>query len=322
MGSWGSVSAGQVVTACASRARWHVVVALLAGVALGGCQKVAGDDCDKNSDCGERLSCVDGKCTLLMAEGKPCAKDAHCKEGLTCLEERCFARRGEAAPCERTVQCEEGLICHGEQCRSTSTIERSEKERAVRSKQALRDLFSAKFGEQVGSLAEVPGAAGLQAAFAAVVAAVASERFDEVPARLAEAGVELTPLLSSVAAAQPRLTEQMKAAMAEHDASGYASLQSEQRQNGKLLKRLKGLAATTIKGMGACLLTGPAAARVSALRSSVALRDGVSKRATGPAAEGYGVELRRLTARTAKDEPDDATRALMLGLAGIKTGTP
>ena len=301
---------------------YAVGICFAALLALASCQKPAGGKCDKNGDCEDRLACVDGTCMSLKAEGASCDKDAHCKEGLTCLEQRCFARRGERGDCESGPQCKEGLICHGGACKSEAAIARSEKERAVRSKQALRDLFSDGFSKEISVLAAATDGPAAHAACQAVVDAVAGDQFDSVPARVAEAGVHLTQLLSAAAATQPRLTDEMKAAMAGHDAATYATLQEQQRANGKLLKALKGLATVTTRGMAACLQTGPPAARSAALKDAVALRDGARKRATGAAAKAFAEGVARLVLQTAKEEPDDDTRDNMQALAAAKTTQP
>lgn len=296
--------------------------------ALPGCKKAAGEACDKGTDCEPDLACVDGSCMSLRAEGARCSKANQCRDGMSCSVGKCFARRGESEDCDTADQCAEGLTCHGGECASEAGIERAEKERAVKSKRALGDLFSDAFEKKINTLGAMaaddeavwrggPDEAPVRDYFRGAIpamkdlaTAVAAQDFDAVPGHIAAAGLHLAPLLATSAKAQPRLTEDMKAAMAAHDSAAFGGFQRQQRANGKLLRLLKELVKSIDKGMEACVGGGPPEARVAALKQAVKLRDG-----TAALAKDYNKGISRLISRTVANEPHGQIRDEMQEIA-------
>lgn len=73
------------------------------------------DECARNVDCGEGLSCVDGACVTPAPEPQAgfiseCVRSVDCAEGLTCVDGGC------RASCASDCGCVEGQICDGGFC--------------------------------------------------------------------------------------------------------------------------------------------------------------------------------------------------------------
>ncbi len=300
----------------------------LAG-ALSACEKPAGEPCKEKSDCKLGLVCANGVCSHLHRAGESCKKASECIAGLVCLNRECFERRRESSNCDTADQCEEGLTCHGGTCASKKGIERGEKQRKVKTRTALRDIFSKKFADKLdafGASAFAEDAAwkggpdGAKAgrhfdacvpAFTVVVDAIKTGEFDDVPAQIAAAGAHVAPMLSAAAAAHPRLTAEMKAAMTNHEDAIFGRKQRQQKANRKLIHQLKELAKATTAGMQACLQAGPPEARVAALKYGVALRDSSREGAEGKMAKAFARGISKLASQTASREPYKAIRAQM-----------
>jgi len=307
----------------------HLAACLLMAGVLAACEKAAGGACEEKSDCEPGLVCSAGTCSHLHRESERCKKADECIAGLDCVDGRCFERRRESSGCDTAEQCEEGLICHGGTCASESGIKRGEKQRKVKSRSTLRDVFSSKFAKNLQILGEVTSAedaawkdnedasearshfASFVAAFETVVAAVKAEEFDAVPAHLAAAGAHLSPMLSATDTAHPRLTKEMRAAMTNHEDREFGRKQRQQQANRKLIAKLKALARATSRGLEACIQTGPPEARLEALTHGVTLRDSARKGATSRLAKGFAGGIAKLVSHTAMREPYEAIRVEM-----------
>lgn len=70
-----------------------------------------------------RASCLEGRCTLVAAEGERCEQRVDCQVGLVCVEGRCVTGpRGEGESCERSDQCAPRRRCLDGTCAPTAGL--------------------------------------------------------------------------------------------------------------------------------------------------------------------------------------------------------